>query len=52
MKKFVLAAVAALTLSIGAASAFAAQIGDGSDTHSYGAWVNGKAPAFVYNPGD
>jgi hypothetical protein len=54
MKKFLFAAIAALTLSASVGSAFAAAVGDGANTNSslsYGTWVNNKPPAFVYNQG-
>jgi hypothetical protein len=47
MKQFLFATVAALTLSAGIGSAYAAQ----TTYQSIDTWVNNKPPAFVYNPG-
>ncbi|HVC61727.1 MAG TPA: hypothetical protein VND19_15355 [Acetobacteraceae bacterium] len=47
MKKFLFAAIAAVTLSLSLGSAYAAQTTNSS--LSSGAWINNQPPAFVYS---
>ena len=46
MKKFIIAAIAALSLSASLGSAYAAV----TSNPSVDSWVNNKPPAFVYSP--